>query len=82
MKTIRINEAQFQRLLEINGTEAPSFEGGDIKEFPGSEVSATTNISDVEGNPKYGKPKTTDKVQNDLTAQNYFINNSRRTTRF
>lgn len=78
MKTIRINESQFHRLLEVNGSEAPSFEGGDIKEFPGSEVSATSNITDVEGNPKYGKPKHTDKVQNSLTTQNYFDNINRR----
>lgn len=78
MKTIRINESQFNRLLEVNGNEAPSFEGGDIKEFPGSEVSATSNITDVEGNPKYGKPKHTDKVQNSLTTQNYFGNINRR----
>lgn len=82
MKTIRINEAQFKRLLEINGSEAPSFEGGDIKEFPGSEVSATENISDSEGNVKYGKPKTTDKVQNSLTTQNYWGNLNKRTIRF
>lgn len=82
MKTIRINESQFNRLLEVNDSDVPSFDGGDIKEFPGSEISATTNITDVEGNPKYGKPKTTDKIQNSLTTQNYFGNINRRSNKF
>ncbi len=81
MKTIRINEEQFRRILEMNGSNAPSFEGGDIREYPGSEINATSNISDSEGNVKYGKPKTTDKIQKTLTTQNYW-GNARHSNKF
>lgn len=74
MKTIRISEEQFKRLLSINEEDIPNFDGGDLKEYPSSEVTVTNNITDSEGNKKYGKPKMTDKIQKTLTTQNYWGN--------
>lgn len=35
MKIIKLTESQFKTLLETYGvTDAPDFEGGDIKQFP------------------------------------------------
>ena len=74
MKTIIINEGQFKRILQMNEDEVPNFDGGDLKEYPSSEVTVTNNITNSEGNKKYGKPKTTDKIQKSLTTQNYWGN--------
>lgn len=73
MRKIIITESQLHRLAEtlLDGGN------GNIKEFPGSEVSATSNVSDTNGKPKFGKPKTTDKVQDDITNQNIWIHNQR-----
>lgn len=70
MKTIKLNESQLKRLMEYTsslGGDAPST----VQEFPGSTVSATANIDDTNGDVTYGTPKTTDKVQNDLTNQSF-----------
>lgn len=56
MKRIIITEDQFRRLCE----EAPTLNGGDLKQCPGSEVSATANVSNADGDLEYGKPKDTD----------------------
>lgn len=61
MKRIIITEEQLQML-----SETPLIGGyGDVKEYPGSEVSATSNVTDTNGEVEYGKPKMTDKVQDD-----------------
>lgn len=70
MKTIKLNEKQLYRLFEFNtslGSDTPST----VEEYPGSTVSATANIKDTDGNVTYGKPKTMDKVQDDLTNQSF-----------
>lgn len=69
MKTIKLNENQFNRLMELNttlGSSSPST----VKNISG-EVSATAVIDDTNGNKTYGKPKTMDKVQKSLTNQGF-----------
>lgn len=72
MKTIKLTESQFNRLMEANGSGAPNFNGGDLKEYLGSEVSTTANISNQDGEMEYGKPMTTDELQDDMTVQNFW----------
>lgn len=70
MKKIKLKESQFNRLIEINttlGSDNPST----VQEYPSSTVSATANIIDTDGNYTYGKPKTMDKVQRDLSSQSF-----------
>lgn len=77
MKTIKINENQLKKLFELNttlGSDNPS----DVHEYQGSQVSPTCTIDDTNGDKTYGKPKTTDKVQKDLTNQNYFWSGHRK----
>lgn len=81
MKRIIISENQFKRLmvLEANNDGAPTFDDTDIKEYPGSEVSATANITDIDGDMKYGDPTPTDKVQRSISPQSWW--NSRNGSR-
>lgn len=65
---IRLTESQLHRLIE----NAPNFDGGDIKEYGGFEINPTKIITKQDGDKTYGKPKTTDKVQDDLATQNYY----------
>lgn len=74
MKLIKLTESQFKTLLEANGVSAPDFEGGDLKEYPGSEVSATANVTNQDGELEYGKPTDMDKIQKTLAIQNYWAN--------
>lgn len=78
MKLIKLTESQFKTLLESNGASAPDFKGGDLKEFPGSEVSTTANVTNQDGRLEYGKPIDTDMVQKTLTIQNYWANSMNR----
>ena len=71
MKVIKLNESQFQRLIEGNN-EAPSFNNGDIKEYPGSEISTTTTITNANGDTEYGEQPTSDEFANQQTTQNYY----------
>lgn len=73
-KKIIVNEAQFVKLIEANSPSAPNFDNGDIKEYPGSEVSTTANVSDTEGVPQYGKQPTSDEIQNTMAIQNFWAN--------
>jgi len=77
MKTIKLTENQlhlFTKIIESQ-TGAPDFEDGDIKEFGDSTENGTSaTIQDDEGNPKYGKNPTADKISSRLTAQNYWAN--------
>ena len=46
MKIIKLTESQFKTILEANnGVVAPNFDGGDLKEYPGSEVSTTSKCN-------------------------------------
>lgn len=74
MKIIKLTESQFKNLLEANGVSAPNFEGGDIKEFPGSEVSTTSNVTSQDGELEYGKQPTSDEFAKIQTIQNYWAN--------
>jgi len=71
MKVIKLNESQFQRLIEGNN-EVPSFNNGDIKEYPGSEISTTTTITNADGDTEYGEQPTSDEFANQQTTQNYY----------
>lgn len=75
MKIIKLNESQFQRIFEGNTNgNVPSFNGGDIKEYPGSEVSTTSNITNSNGELEYGEQPTTDDFADQQTTQNYYAN--------
>lgn len=79
MKRIIISENQFNRLMEANSEDAPTFDNTDIKEYPGSEVSTTAHVTDPDGDIKYGKQPTTDKVQRSISPQSWW--NSRNGSR-
>lgn len=72
---IIITEEQFRRLIEAD-TTAPTLDGGDLKEFPGSEVSPTANVTTPDGGVKYGKPMKTgsDRIAKKLSNQNNYVN--------
>ena len=73
MKTIKLNEGQLQLFAKLieSQTGAPDFEDGDIKEFGDTtESSPTTTVQDDEGNPKYGKMPTADKISSRITTDN------------
>lgn len=72
---IFITEQQFNFLIETE-TTAPTLDGGDLKEYPGSEVSPTTNITTPNGDKTYGKPMKTgaDRVAKKTSTQNNYIN--------
>jgi len=72
MRLIKLTENQMEKLFLYEysstiGSDTPNT----VQEFPGSTVSATANIDDTNGDVTYGKPKTTDKVQHDLTNQSF-----------
>ena len=69
MRRIIITEKQLQKLVE----DAPTLNGGDLKEYPGSEVSMKANVTDVDtGKPKHGKSRFTDNVADDTCSQNNY----------
>ena len=77
MKLIKLTESQFSSLLEAAVGNAPDFNGGDIKEYPSSEVSTTANVTNANGEIEYGKPTTTDKISDTLSIQNFWANGCR-----
>ena len=79
MKTIKLNEDQFLKLVEANGVGAQAFDGGDLREYPGSQVQTTAVVHDSDGELEYGKQPTTDKIQNMLSIQNFWANGRRGT---
>lgn len=79
MKTIKLNENQFIKLLESNGDGSPNFLNGDLKEYPSSEVTTTANVTNSDGELEYGKPTDTDKIQKTLAMQNFWANGRRGT---
>ena len=75
MKIIKLNESQFQRVFEgKNASNVPSFNGGDMKEYPGSEVMTTSHVTNSNGEIEYGKQPTTDDFADQMTTQNYYAN--------
>lgn len=68
---IKITEEQLKRLLET-----PTLNNGDVLEYPGSTVSPTANVTDPEGDYKYGKPLKTgsDRVAKKMSTQNNYVN--------
>lgn len=74
MKIIKLNEDQLNRLIETANTSAQGFNNGDVKEYQGSEISTSANISSPEGNIEYGKPIDTDDIQKQLAIQNFWAN--------
>lgn len=85
MKTIKLNEEQLRLLSNLNESNAPDFEDGDIKEFGNpSEISSTETVQDDEGNPKYGKMPMADRVSKRMTPQSYWsqATNGRRLTAY
>lgn len=66
MKIIKIHESQLQKIVEneIN----PST----VKEYPGSEVSTTSNVTDTNGEITFGEQPTTDDFANQQTPQSFF----------
>lgn len=72
MRRIIVNESQFKRLMEVGSHEAPTFDGGDIKEYPSHEVFTTSNVSTDDEDLKYGDPTTADDIQQTMTPQNYW----------
>ena len=73
MKIIKLNESQFQRIFEGQGGNVPAFNGGDLKEYPNSEVSTTTNITNSNGELEYGEQHDTNRVAKQVTQQNYGV---------
>lgn len=71
---IIISEEQFKHLIESE--LAPNFNGGDLHEYPGSEVSPTANVTKPNGEEEYGKPMNTgtDRVAKKMSVQNNYIN--------
>ena len=59
MKTIILNEESFRLMLE---SLVPNLDGGDLKEYPGSEVSTTTYVTNSEDEYEYGEMPDTDKI--------------------
>lgn len=76
MKKILISESQFSRLFE--DSNVPDFNGGDIEEYPGSEISATAHVTNADGDTEYGKEPTTDDIANKLTPQQWGAKSGRR----
>jgi hypothetical protein len=75
MKIIKLTECQFQRIFEgKNGNIAPSFNGGNINEYPKNEISTTANVTKNDGDIDFGDAPTTDKIANQMTTQNYYAN--------
>lgn len=75
MKIIKLTESQFQRVFEgKNGGIVPSFNGGDMKEYPGSEITTSTPVTNSNGEIEYGKQPTTDDFANQQCTQNYYAN--------
>lgn len=69
MKIIQLKEEQFNRLFE--SSNVPNFNGGDIREYPGSEISTTEPIVDDDGDLNYGKMPDTDKFSHEQSPQQW-----------
>ena len=75
MKIIKLQESQFERVFEgKNNSNIPSFNGGDMKEYPGNEITTTTTVTNSNGELEYGEQPTSDDFANKMTTQNYYAN--------
>lgn len=70
MKKIKLTENQLHKLIE--NIAAPY--QNSVKEYPNSEVTTNTTITQTDGDADYGKPTNTDDVQDTLAIQNYWAN--------
>ena len=75
MKTIILNEERFRLMLE---SMVPDLEGGDLKEYPGSEVGTTTNVTNQDGDIENGEMPDTDRISRRLTPQQWGSRHGRR----
>ena len=56
MNKIKLTEAQCHLLLkEAAASKAPDFKGGDILDYPSSEVTTTAPVTNQNGDKEYGK---------------------------
>lgn len=78
MKKVKITESQFKRIFESGNNQAPNYNGGDTKEYVGSEVKTTSQIHNMNGEIINGKEPTTDKIAQQKTQTNYWLGNTRR----
>ena len=74
MKIIMISESQFNKLMEGEGACIPSFNGGNMKKYIGSEVSTTANVTNADGELEFGEQPTSDDFANQQAIQNIFTN--------
>lgn len=77
MKIINITEAQYKKLLEANfENSAPNFNGKQ-QEYNDSETTVTSNVTDLSGNLKRGKPVSSDDLADTMSVQNYWYQSPR-----
>lgn len=78
MKVIKLTENQLTKL--INEIGAPSFDGGDLPEYRGSEVYTTANVSNEDGDDEFGHMPSSDEFANTQTPQNWYRANASKGT--
>lgn len=76
MKRIQISESQYSRLFEAE--TVPMYDDGDIREYPGSEISTTAVVTSSDGEPEYGEQPVGDELGNTLTPQQWGARGGRR----
>lgn len=69
MKIIQLNEEQFKRLFE--SSSVPNFNGGDIEEYPSSEISITEPVPNDDGELEYGEMPDTDDFSHEQSPQQW-----------
>lgn len=77
MKRVQISESQYSRLFEDSGS-IPMLDDGDIREYPGSEISTTAVVTSSDGEPEYGKQPVGDELGQTLTPQQWGARGGRR----
>lgn len=75
MKRIKITESQFKKLFNESTNQAPNFNGGDTKQYVGSEVKNSAQIHNMNGDIVNGKEPTTDKISKEKSQTNYWLGN-------
>ena len=70
---IKITEGQLQRLMLHESFDDIVDSDSTLKEYPGSEVSYTSNLSNSDGDLEHGDPKILDKFSDELPPQNYWL---------
>jgi len=64
MKRIILTESQFRRLMEVS-----EYDGGNLKEYPGSTVGLSTIVHDDEGDIEMGDDTNSDRIGRFQTHQ-------------